>query len=194
MKRVCVCTLYKYCNSERWEIVLQDGLPCTSLFQVSKRFESGPGGVVDLVRAAIVDRPLEHFQVTTPRCKSACPFIPRESLAPEPFQYIQVTTLSCSLSAFTIAPAIYKTIYIHALEPLHDLQMATFAGSDKGIGINNAHAGERLVTLELPGAHLSFALPFNHELLFEHETQPLQGFQLASTRCEEEKGRKKSEE
>ena len=69
----------------------------------SKSLESFPGVVIDLVRAAIVNQPLEHIQVTTLSCIKACPSILSPALAPEPLQYLQVTTLSC-ISACVFIP------------------------------------------------------------------------------------------
>ena len=75
---------------------LQDGVGVGGSSQ-SKRLESFPGVVIDLVRAAIVDRPLKHIQVTIQGCFKACPFIPRAALAPEPLQYL---LRSLNLTAF----------------------------------------------------------------------------------------------
>ena len=85
----------------------------------SKRFESWPGGVLDLVWAAIVDRPLEHIQVTTLRCLTACVFIPRATLTPEPLQHLQVTSSSC----FSACPFIPGAAL--APEPLQYCQVTT---------------------------------------------------------------------
>ena len=63
----------------------------------SKRLESWPGSHINHVRAAIVDRPLKHIQVTIQGCFKACPFIPRAALAPEPLQYL---LRSLNLTAF----------------------------------------------------------------------------------------------
>ena len=54
--------------------------------------ESSPAFVIKPITAAIFDRPLEHIQVTTLSCCSACPFIPRAALAPEPLDHLQVAT------------------------------------------------------------------------------------------------------
>ena len=97
----------------------------------SKRFESCIGVLIDLVRAAVVDYPLQHIQVTIAGCTRACRCIPRAALAPE---------------------------------PLHDLQIAAFADKDK-------------------------EFPIQLEPLLG--CQPLQGLQLASAHCEEEKERKR---
>merc|ERR1712039_150862 len=87
----------------------------------SKRFESQFGVQrIDLIRAATLDRPLEHIQVTIHGCIAACPFIPWTALAPEPLQRLQVTTLSCT-SACTFIPR--ATL---APEPLQYLQVTTF--------------------------------------------------------------------
>ena len=157
----------------------------------SKRFVSSPGPIGDHVRAAIVDRPLKHIQVTIPGCTSACVLIPGAALAPEPLQYLQVTTLCCTFAcafipraALTPKPLQYLQVTMLsctpacffipraalAPEPIHCLQMAAYAGIVK----------EYRIQLE---PLLSF--------------QPMQGLQLASARCEEEKevrSRNKAEE
>ena len=116
--------------------------------------------MVDLIRTAIVDRPLEHIQMPSPCCiRSGC-LIPGAALAPEPLQYLQVTTVSCIIARCFIPRAAL------APEPLRCLQVTIFAGIRKD-------------TLVQPVPLLGF--------------QPLQGLQLASLRCEEERERETSQ-
>ena len=124
---------------------LQDGADVGGSSQ-SKRFISWPGVDINLVRAAIVDRPLEHIQVTTNGCIGACACIPRAALAPEPLQYLQVTTYGCTTACIFIprtalAPEPFQYLQVTTLscpracksvpraaltpEPLQDLQVTT---------------------------------------------------------------------
>ena len=99
---------------------LQDGADVGGSSQ-SKRFISWPGVDINLVRAAIVDRPLEHIQVTTNGCIPACDSIPRAALAPEPLQDLKVTTVAGTENegAIQLEPLL-------SFQPLQDLQMASF--------------------------------------------------------------------
>ena len=65
----------------------------------AKRLKSGPGGVVDLVRAAIVDRPLEHIQMTTPSSLFTSLLIPRASILMRVLEHVQMTIPSCPVTS-----------------------------------------------------------------------------------------------
>ena len=121
----------------------------------SKSLVSFPGPVIDLVRAAIVDRPLEHMKTTICRCSHTSVRIPGASILMSVLQHIQMTIRCCPLTSPLIPGAAL------APEPLQDLQISTVASCGKERAIQH---GEPL---------LGF--------------QPLQGLQLASARCEEER-------
>ena len=91
----------------------------------SKLFQSWPGDVSNHVRAAIVDRPLEHIQVPSQSCSVTSPIIPRAALAPEPLQYLQVTALGCPPACIVIKRRKRAAL---APEPLQYLHMASNAG------------------------------------------------------------------
>ena len=153
----------------------------------SKTLESWPSAVIDLVRAAIVDQPLEHIQVTIHGCISACAFIPRAVLAPEPLQHIQVTARSCTFACDCIPRAAL------APQPLQCLPLTTPSCTRACLFIPRAPlAPEPLQYLQVPANAGE-----EKECLVHLETlqgfQPLQSFSLASLRCEEGKQRKKSE-
>ena len=174
----------------------------------SKRFESSPGPTVDLIRAAIVDRPLEHIQMPSPHSiKSGC-LIPGAALAPEPLQHLQVTTLSC-ISAHACIP---RTAL--APEPSHDLPVTVRSCTSANSLIpRTALAPEPLQCLQMTTMSCTNPCPFipraaltpeplqclqvatdggiGKEFLIQLEPilsfQPLQGLELASARYEEEK-------
>ena len=182
----------------------------------SKRFESWPSPGGDLVRAAIVDRPLEHIQVTTPQftrayeiiprarrilapeplqhlevttlsCTGASTCIPRAALAPEPLQYLQMTTLGCPLACACIPGASL------APEPLQYLKVTSLSCVRACLFIPRA----ALAPEPLQCLHMAIFAGFGKECPIQLVPvlgfQPLQGLQLTSTHCEEEKARKKSE-
>ena len=180
----------------------------------SKTLESWPSAVIDLVRAAIVDQPLEHIQVTIHGCISACAFIPRAVLAPEPLQHIQVTARSCTFACDCIPRAALAPQPLQCLplttpsctiartcipwaalapEPLQCLQVTTISCITACVFIPRTFlASKQPQTIQVPANAGE-----EKECLVHLETlqgfQPLQSFSLASLRCEEGKQRKKSE-
>ena len=149
--------------------------------------------LIDIVRAAIVDRPpkkiqfplpccsftshlvpgatilvqvLEHIAMTFPCCRKTSPLTPGAALAPEPLQYLQVTTLHRTIQRSFLRNGRILPRAVLLPEPLNDFYVAAVAGSRKNPAI---------------------------QLDPECILQPLQGLQLASPCCEEENARNKSE-
>ena len=144
-------------------------------WKVIKLFESCIGVLIHLIRAAIVDRPLEHIQVPFSCCHVTSILIPRAALAPEPLQYLQVTILHCPITCVCNQGAALVP------EPLQYLQMASSAGICRKIqGIEGS-----LIRL------LVWAVPLRITVVGIQPKalvgcQPLQYLQLASVRCKEE--------
>ena len=179
----------------------------------SKRYESCPGnftreGLIDLIRAAIVDRPLEHIQMPMYCSTGACSLIPRAALTPEPLEYLQLTMLSCTrecplIPGATLDPEPPQYLKVtstcceiaHILiptaalapEPLQYLQVTTSRCIHACISIPGAALApeplQYLQTAILAGILKEFRIQLKPLLGF----QPLQGLQLVSLRCEEEK-------
>merc|ERR1719331_1562909 len=71
----------------------------------SKTLESSLGPFMDLVRAAIVDRPLEHMKTTICRCSHTSVRIPGASILMSILQHIQMTIRCCLLTSPLIPAA-----------------------------------------------------------------------------------------
>ena len=152
----------------------------------SKRSESCPGnftreGLIDLIRAAIVDRPLEHIQMPMYCSTGACSLIPRAALTPEPLEYLQLTMLSCTRECPLIPGATLDP------EPPQYLKVTSTCCEIAHILIPRAALApeplQYLQTAILAGILKEFRIQLKPLLGF----QPLQGLQLVSLRCEEEK-------
>ena len=145
----------------------------------SKRFESCIGVLIDLVRAAVVDYPLQHIQVTIAGCTRACRCIPRAALASEPLQYLQVTTPGCTFARPSTPRAAF------APEPLQYLQLPIL-----GYPVASACTPRAALAPE-PLQYLQIATPARPGKEFPIQLEPLlgfqqlQGLQLASLRCEQ---------
>ena len=138
-------------------------------------------------RRILAPQPLQYLQVSTLSCISACQFIPRTALAPEPLQYLQVTCPRCTRACACIPRASL------APEPLQYLQVTITCCNIASLSIPRASlAPEPLQCLHMAdSARLLKDVSIQTEPLFCF--QPLQGLQLASLRCEEERARKRSE-
>ena len=136
-------------------------------------------------RRILAPEPLQYLQVTPPRCTIACAWIPRAALAPEPLQYLQVTTLCCTSACACIPRAAL------APEPLHDLQVTTTSCSAPCRGIFACIPRAALAPEPPYDLQMAACAGLDKELRIQLEPilgfQPLQGLQLASARCEEEK-------
>jgi len=172
----------------------------------SKRCESSPGVFIDLIRAAIIDRPPEHIQMTPPSCPITSPPTPGASILLCVLEHIQMTFHSCP---FTSDPIPGATILMQVLEhikmtifschipspptpraalapePLQYLQVTmlscTSACTTPFIP-RAALAPEPLHDLQMAAFAGIGKAPINMMKVLLG-SQPLQGLQLASARC-----------